>query len=183
MKSKKLRRFLISSVSTAAAFVAAWIGPAPALHAQTAPRVPSASSTILPTLEQRSDEPLFWEPAARAEAVSKRNRERSVRERYAKESELEKIAVIDRKVWIPMRDGKEIAADIYRPKDAKGRVPIVLIRTPYNFDYWDVQLGAAVRAQRRIPSSPLPRTIAKWRVPLRPARGQARRIPEVAAQY
>lgn len=141
MKTKRLGRFAGLAAATAAAMLAGF-GAAPALHAEAAPRVPSASSTILPTLEQRSDEPLFWEPAARADAAARRDRERTVRERYAKERELEKIAVIDRKVWIPMRDGKKMAADIYRPKDAKGRVPIILIRTPYDFNYWDVQLGA-----------------------------------------
>src|SRR5258708_23596805 len=32
---------------------------------------------------------------------------------------------------IPMRDGKALAADIYRPRSA-GRYPVVLIQTPYN---------------------------------------------------
>jgi len=63
-------------------------------------------------------------------------------ERRAAESKLESIAIIDREVMIPMRDGTRIAADIYRPKDMSKKYPIVFVRTPYNFNYWDVQLGA-----------------------------------------
>jgi putative CocE/NonD family hydrolase len=58
------------------------------------------------------------------------------------EKELEDIAVIDRKVMVPMRDGKRMAADIYRPKDASKKYPIIFSRTPYNFNFWDVRLGA-----------------------------------------
>ncbi|MEO8359109.1 MAG: CocE/NonD family hydrolase [Vicinamibacteria bacterium] len=57
------------------------------------------------------------------------------------EKELQSIAVVDRKVMIPMRDGVRLATDIYRPKDATGRVPIVFSRTPYNFNFWDVRNG------------------------------------------
>ncbi len=62
--------------------------------------------------------------------------------RNATEKELESIAIIDRKVMIPMRDGKRMQADIYRPKDESKKYPIILSRTPYNFNYWDVELGA-----------------------------------------
>ncbi|MBV8896614.1 MAG: CocE/NonD family hydrolase, partial [Acidobacteriaceae bacterium] len=58
------------------------------------------------------------------------------------EKELESLAIIDRKVMVPMRDGKRMAADIYRPKDASKKYPIIFVRTPYNFNYWDVRLGA-----------------------------------------
>ena len=58
------------------------------------------------------------------------------------EKELESIATIDRKVMVPMRDGKRMAADIYRPKDNAKKYPAVFVRTPYNFNYWDVRLGA-----------------------------------------
>ena len=58
------------------------------------------------------------------------------------EKELESIAVIDRKVMVPMRDGARMATDIYRPKNASGKVPIVFVRTPYNFNFWDVRNGA-----------------------------------------
>jgi putative CocE/NonD family hydrolase len=58
------------------------------------------------------------------------------------EKELESVAIIDRKVMVPMRDGARMAADIYRPKNASGPVPIIFVRTPYNFNFWDVRLGA-----------------------------------------
>ena len=43
---------------------------------------------------------------------------------------------------VPMRDGKRMAADVYRPKDASKQYPIIFSRTPYNFNFWDVRLGA-----------------------------------------
>jgi hypothetical protein len=58
------------------------------------------------------------------------------------EQELESVAIIDRKVMVPMRDGKRMAADIYIPKDTSRRYRIIFMRTPYNFNYWDVHLGA-----------------------------------------
>ena len=57
------------------------------------------------------------------------------------EQQLEDIAIIDRKVMVPMRDGKRMAADIYRPKDTSKKYPIIFSRTPYNFNFWDVRLG------------------------------------------
>ncbi len=66
--------------------------------------------------------------------------------RNAVEAELQSIAVVERKLMIPMRDGKRMAADVYRPKDsakdASKKYPTVLSRTPYNFNYWDVRNGA-----------------------------------------
>jgi len=78
---------------------------------------------------------VFSQPRAanEAETIAKRN---------AIESELESVAVIDRKVMVPMRDGKRMAADIYRPKDTSKKYPIIFSRTPYNFNFWDVRLGA-----------------------------------------
>ncbi|HLW55489.1 MAG TPA: CocE/NonD family hydrolase [Candidatus Angelobacter sp.] len=64
-----------------------------------------------------------------------------VAKRTATESELESVAIIERKVMVPMRDGKRMAADIYRPKDESKKYPIVFSRTPYNFNYWDVKNG------------------------------------------
>src|SRR5689334_13139841 len=57
------------------------------------------------------------------------------------EAELQSIATIDRKVMVPMRDGKRMATDIYRPKDASKKYPIIFVRTPYNFNFWDVKNG------------------------------------------
>lgn len=62
--------------------------------------------------------------------------------RNAIEAELESVATIYRKVMVPMRDGKRMAADIYRPKDNGKQYPIIFSRTPYNFNFWDVRLGA-----------------------------------------
>ncbi|QQS42720.1 MAG: CocE/NonD family hydrolase [Acidobacteriota bacterium] len=62
--------------------------------------------------------------------------------RHALEAELHKIAVVDRKVMVKMRDGKRMAADVYRPKDAAVKYPTIFSRTPYNFNYWDVNLRA-----------------------------------------
>jgi putative CocE/NonD family hydrolase len=59
------------------------------------------------------------------------------------EKELESVAVIDRKVMMAMPDGIRLATDIYRPKSSgpNAKVPIVFVRTPYNFNFWDIQNG------------------------------------------
>jgi putative CocE/NonD family hydrolase len=62
--------------------------------------------------------------------------------REATEKQLESVAVIERKLMVPMRDGKRMATDVYRPKDATKKYPAIFVRTPYNFNYWDVRLGA-----------------------------------------
>jgi len=48
---------------------------------------------------------------------------------------LKSIAVIEQKVMVPMRDGIRLATDVYRPKTDKP-VPVILSRTPYNFNSW-----------------------------------------------
>ncbi|HLG16074.1 MAG TPA: CocE/NonD family hydrolase [Blastocatellia bacterium] len=58
------------------------------------------------------------------------------------ENELQSIAIVERKLMIPMRDGKRMAADVYRPKDTSKKYPAIFVRTPYNFNFWDVRLGA-----------------------------------------
>jgi len=62
--------------------------------------------------------------------------------RHAIENELQSIAIVERKLMIPMRDGKRMAADVYRPKDTSRKYPTIFVRTPYNFNYWDVRNGA-----------------------------------------
>ena len=62
--------------------------------------------------------------------------------RWQIERALDSIAIIERKVMMPMRDGVRLATDIYRPKNATGRVPTIFVKTPYNFNYWDVRNGA-----------------------------------------
>jgi putative CocE/NonD family hydrolase len=75
--------------------------------------------------------------------------------RWATENELQSIAIVERKVFITMRDGIRIPADIYRPKDTSKRYPTIWVRTPYNFNFWDVSNGvprdmsAAVRNVKR----------------------------------
>jgi len=34
--------------------------------------------------------------------------------------------------WVPMRDGVRLSTDLYFPKGAAGRLPIIMIRTPYD---------------------------------------------------
>jgi uncharacterized protein len=75
--------------------------------------------------------------------------------RWELENELQSIAVVDRKVMMPMRDGVRLATDIYRPKNATGKVPTIWVRTPYNFNFWDVRnrvpsdMTAALTAVKR----------------------------------
>ena len=64
-----------------------------------------------------------------------------VAKRNAIEKELESIATIERKVMVPMSDGKRMATDVYRPKDGSKKYPIIFVRTPYNFNFWDVADG------------------------------------------
>ena len=61
--------------------------------------------------------------------------------RWAVENELASLATIERKLMIPMRDGVRIATDVYHPKDASKTYPAIWVRTPYNFNYWDVANG------------------------------------------
>jgi uncharacterized protein len=65
-----------------------------------------------------------------------------IAKRVAIENELQSIAIVERKLMIPMRDGTRIATDVYRPKDTSKRYPTIFVRTPYNFNYWDVRNGA-----------------------------------------
>ncbi|MDZ7645236.1 MAG: CocE/NonD family hydrolase [Woeseiaceae bacterium] len=54
-------------------------------------------------------------------------------------ADLERISVADTMLMMPMRDGVRLATDIYRPKDAAGKVPVIFIKTPYDFN----ELGGA----------------------------------------
>jgi uncharacterized protein len=62
--------------------------------------------------------------------------------REALEKDLEAIAVIERRVMIPMRDGTLLATDIYRPRDDSKHYPAVFVGTPYEMSFWDAKLGA-----------------------------------------
>jgi uncharacterized protein len=52
----------------------------------------------------------------------------------ALEAELNRRAVVERKVRMPMRDGIHLSTDIYRPKNTTGPVPTIFVRTPYNMN-------------------------------------------------
>ena len=80
-------------------------------------------------------------PRGRAQQRPAPNKE-LIAARNATEKELAEIAIIDRKLMVPMRDGKRMATDVYRPKDTSKKYPIIFVRTPYNFNFWDVRNGA-----------------------------------------
>lgn len=51
--------------------------------------------------------------------------------RYA---DLERIADSDTMVMVPMRDGARLATDIFRPKGVEKDLPLLFIKTPYDFN-------------------------------------------------
>ena len=53
-------------------------------------------------------------------------------------SQAEFEVVLDRDARVPMRDGLELATDIYRP-DADGTFPVILIRTPYKKEMHELE--------------------------------------------
>ena len=57
------------------------------------------------------------------------------------EKELQSLAIVERKLMMPMRDGVRLATDIYRPRNGGGKTPTIWVRTPYNFNFWDVRNG------------------------------------------
>jgi putative CocE/NonD family hydrolase len=65
-----------------------------------------------------------------------------IAQRQATEKELQSVAIVERRLMTPMRDGKRMATDVYRPKDESKKYPTVFVRTPYNFNFWDVRNGA-----------------------------------------
>src|SRR3954470_9568538 len=63
-------------------------------------------------------------------------------EREEVETELASVAIIEHKLMVPMRDGKRMVTDVYRPKDQSRKYATIFVRTPYNFNYWpNVRLG------------------------------------------
>jgi putative CocE/NonD family hydrolase len=50
---------------------------------------------------------------------------------------------VEKAVMIPMRDGVRLAANLYRPVGAGERLPVVLIRTPYNKETYRGATGPA----------------------------------------
>jgi putative CocE/NonD family hydrolase len=55
-------------------------------------------------------------------------------------ADLESIATIEHKLMVPMRDGVHLSTDVYRPK-GDGKYATIFVRTPYNFNWYDVQYG------------------------------------------
>jgi putative CocE/NonD family hydrolase len=85
---------------------------------------------------------VFWTPApALSQPPSQPNQAELRARRHAIEKELQEAAVVERKLMVPMRDGVRMAADVYYPKGGS-RYPTIFVRTPYNFNFWDVRLGA-----------------------------------------
>lgn len=73
-----------------------------------------------------------------------------VKRRNSLEKELQSVAIVERKVMVPMRDGKRVAADVYRPKDTSKQYGTIFVRTPYNFNFWDVRLGAPADMSKQL---------------------------------
>ncbi len=65
-----------------------------------------------------------------------------VAQRHALEAELHEIAEVHRSIMMPMRDGVRLMTDLYVPKQRTGPVPLILSKTPYNMNWWDVRTGA-----------------------------------------
>ena len=57
------------------------------------------------------------------------------------EQELHQVAIVERKLMIPMRDGARMQFDVYRPRNVE-KAPAIFVRTPYNMNSWDVTNGA-----------------------------------------
>jgi putative CocE/NonD family hydrolase len=58
--------------------------------------------------------------------------------------------IIERDVWIPMRDGVRLQADVWRPA-AAGKYPVLLQRTPYNrADSFAVIVNAGIEPLRAV---------------------------------
>ncbi|MFI5310680.1 MAG: CocE/NonD family hydrolase [Gemmatimonadales bacterium] len=90
---------------------------------------------LVPALVAASAHPSFAQRGGGAMPDSVKAR------RWAIENELQSLAVVDRKVMLKMRDGIHIPADIYHPKDPSKKYPTIWVRTPYNFNYWDIANG------------------------------------------
>jgi uncharacterized protein len=43
---------------------------------------------------------------------------------------------LEREIMVPMRDGVRLATDLYLPEGVKTRLPVILVRTPYNKKTW-----------------------------------------------
>jgi predicted acyl esterase len=83
------------------------------------------------TMAPVTSRPLAAQPGAPdPEVIATRNR---------LEAELQQVAEVHRSVMMPMRDGTRLMTDIYVPKQRSGPVPLILSKTPYNMNWWDVR--------------------------------------------
>jgi hypothetical protein len=55
-------------------------------------------------------------------------------------ADLERVSIADTMVMVPMRDGVRLATDIYRPAGNAEKVPLIFVRTPYDFN----EIGGAL---------------------------------------
>src|SRR6187431_2372652 len=76
---------------------------------------------------------------------------------YSMSAQLNPIAIN-----IPMRDGKQLAADVYLPNSDSLPRPTILIQTPYNKNFYH-GLGLPLEVGFNINSSPFNFVIADWR--------------------
>src|SRR5689334_25238104 len=59
--------------------------------------------------------------------------------RRAIENELQSIAIVERKLMIPMRDGVRIATDVYRHKETSKKYQMIFVRSKYNLYFVDIR--------------------------------------------
>ncbi|HCT56001.1 MAG TPA: acylase [Gemmatimonas aurantiaca] len=97
------------------------------------PRVGRVAATLALALAGLSPSLQAQAPAPNAELIATR---------HAQEAELQQLADVHRSVMMPMRDGVRLMTDIYVPKGRSGGVPLILSKTPYNMNWWDVRNGA-----------------------------------------
>ena len=74
-----------------------------------------------------------------------------IAQRTATEKELESVAVIERKLMVPMRDGKRMATDVYRPKDMSKKYAIIAARLVASDVAWPRHPSPSRNAAGRAP--------------------------------
>ena len=52
----------------------------------------------------------------------------------ARRADLARIATVEKKLWVKMRDGVRLSTDVYRPRDVSGPLPTIFWRTPYDYN-------------------------------------------------
>ena len=62
-------------------------------------------------------------------------------QRWELEKELQSLAVVERKVMMPMRDGVRLRPTSTARRTPPARCRSIFVKTPYNFNYWDVRNG------------------------------------------